>query len=386
VNRFWARIGELLRPHAGMLALLASVALSVVGIEAIRTASPPPHPDYATQQLRWLFIAMIATVACALPSVRLVRALAWPLMLLSIALLVLVILPGVPRWLVPMINGATCWINIGFMHVQPSELARVAFILSLALFLRDRTNMRTIAGVLVPLGLMLVPMILIVKEPDLGVALVFPPTVGAMLLAAGARLRHMLALAGLGVLVAALVVLGIYLDLPESMQPLKPHQRARIAALITRAQTDPRPSLRADAYQQEKAVTLVGAGGWSGNGAARAQQIVFHNRLPEDHTDMIYPVIVNRWGFQGAVAVLALYALLFFSLVVTAATSRDSFARLACVGFAGMLAFQTFINVGMTVGLLPVTGITLPFVSYGGASLVMSFVMVGLTCNFASRR
>lgn len=381
-----ASLVKVLQPQIGWIAIAAAVVLTIIGLDAIDMTSTGSGPNHYAQQVRWALIAAAATFFCMLPSGKFVRFAAWPMMAISIVLLIIVILPGVPRSIVPMVNGATCWINLGFMQLQPSEIARVAFILVLADFLRHRIEVRTITGVLVPFGIMLVPMVLIAKEPDLGVAMVFPPTVAAILVAAGARIRHLAALAGMALLAVAFVVATVYFDVPPSLKILRPHQEARIKAMISRAQSDPRLTMRADAYQQEKAIMLVGAGGREGFEPGRAEQIVRYNRLPEDHTDMIFPVIVSRWGFNGAVAVLGLYAVIFACMLLAAGQARDGFARLAIVGFAAMLAFQTFVNIGMTVGMLPVTGITLPFVSYGGQSLVMCGVMLGLTCSLARQR
>lgn len=374
------QLHQLCRPQPVWCALLAAVALSGMGILAIGTA----QPVYAAIQLRWLVIALIVAAACTWPRPRFIAAAMGPLVAVTVGMLILVILPFMPRSMVPVRNGATCWLNLYFMMFQPSELAKIVFVLSLALYLRYRSSYRTLRGLLVPFALMFAPVILILKEPDLGTALIFAPALFVMLVAAGARLVHLGALVGLAVLAVAANVLVIY-TLPDSLQVLKPHQRQRIVAMISRTQGDDRYA-RDIGYQQDKAMTLAGSGGLYGYGAGRSRTIVHFNRLPEDHNDMIFAVIMNRWGLVGGLATIGLYLMLVGSLLLVAARTKDPFARLSVVGFAGLIFSQAGINMGMTLGLLPVTGITLPFVSYGGSSLATTYGMIGLALNFASRR
>jgi len=374
-----AQFKQLRRPGPVWWALLAAVALSGIGVMAIGTASPV----HASIQVRWLVISLIVAALCVVPHPRLIVRASPALVGLTLALLVVVILPMMPRSIVPVRNGATCWINLRLMMFQPSELAKIMFVLALALYLRYRDSYRTLRGLLVPFGLMFVPVLLILKEPDLGTALIFVPALFVMLVAAGARLAHMASLVGL-VLLAMVVNVAIIYTLPDSMQVLKPHQRQRIVAMVERVRGDD-AHVQDIGYQQDKAMTLVGSGGVYGYGAGRSDTIVRFNRLPEAHNDMVFAVIVNRWGLLGGAVTLGLYLVLVGSFLWVAGGTKDPFARLATVGFAGLLFSQAAINVGMTIGMLPVTGITLPFVSYGGSSLATTYAMVGLVINFASR-
>jgi cell division protein FtsW (lipid II flippase) len=260
----------------------------------------------------------------------------------------------------------------------------VFFVLSLARYLRFRENHRTLPGLLVPFGITLVPAMLILKQPDLGVALVFGPTLLVMLIAAGAKLWHLGAFIGLGVLAIALNI-GLVLYGPESMQILKPHQQDRIRSVISLAQDDDR-MVQDEAYQQDKSITLIAAGGVTGYGAEAASTVIGFNRLPERHNDMIFAVVVNRWGLLGAWAMLGMYLLLVMAMLAVAGRSKDPLARLTCVGFAAMILTPATINIGMCLGLMPITGITLPFVSYGGSSLLFSFAIIGLVMNFAATK
>lgn len=371
---------HLLRPHPGWFGLIAALGLTTLGIVAIGTVSD----YYAAKQARWLVIALGVMLLFMLPHPRWLGRMSYAGMAGCVALLVLVILPGVPRGLVPPIKGATSWINLGFMNFQPSEAAKVFFVLALAWFLRYRENHRALMGLLLPFLIMFLPVGLMLKQPDLGSALLFAPTLFAVLVAAGAKLRHLGALLGLAVFAVGLN-LAVVLYAPPNLQLLKPHQQARIRSMVALASGDTRYNLTS-AFQQNKAMTVLGAGGVTGYGAAQSAVIVGFNKLPEDHNDMIFPVIVNRWGLLGGLVTMGLYVVMLLSFLAVAARSKDPFARLSCVGFASMIFTQATINIGMTVGLLPITGITLPFVSYGGSSLLFSFAMLGLVMNFGARR
>ena len=376
----WITLRRLARPNVGWAALLAAMGLSAMGIMAIATAAP----RYAAVQARWLVIALVAAGLCALPSPRVVGRLAYLFMGLILVALVVVLIPVMPRWIVPVRNGARCWINLQFMMFQPSELAKVLYVLSMAWYLRYGGSWRTVWGLCKVFVLLLIPLSLILLEPDLGSALLFPPTLFAMLVAAGARLTHLGALVGMALLAVVVNIATVFV-LPDSMQVLKPHQRQRIVALVSQIQGDTRYE-NDIGYQQAKAMTLVGSGGLRGYGAERSRTIVRYNKLPEDHNDMIFAVIVNRWGWLGGMATLGLYLLMVYSMFAVAMVTKNAFTQISAVGFAGLIFSQAMINIGITLGLLPVTGITLPFVSYGGSSLVAMFAVIGLMVNFASWR
>ncbi len=224
------------------------------------------------------------------------------------------------------------------------------------------------------LGLTFLPMSLILVEPDLGSALLFLPTLFAMLIAAGAKLRHL----------ALIIILGA--SMAPAMYPLlKSHQKDRINAMLAQVTGDKRYD-DSTGFQQARAMTLVGAGRLTGSGRNKSAALVSHNRLPEDHNDMIFAVICTRWGVLGAVATWGLFGLLCGGGLLIASQCKDPFGRLLPVGIVSVLFAQMTINTGMTIGVIPITGMTLPFVSYGGSSLVSAWVMVGLLLNIAMRR
>ncbi|MCH2160757.1 MAG: FtsW/RodA/SpoVE family cell cycle protein [Phycisphaerales bacterium] len=368
-------IGRIRWATPAWIVVLAALALSILGILAIGTT----EPGFARRQVMFLPIAIFAACIVAVPDYRLLRRLVLPLAILTMLLLVFVLIPLVPNWLVRPYNGARRWINLGVMDFQPSELAKVVWVLAMATWFRVRPNLRTVRGFVLPFLATAIPMGLIVIEPDLGTALLFIPTLLAMLLVAGARLQHL----GIVLLAGALLAGAVMFTPVKGL--LKPHQQDRISALLAQIEGDDR--YRDDiGFQGDRAMTIAGAGGLSGLGAKRTATLVRFNALPEDHNDMIFAVITCRWGAVGAMGTWALYLVLAVGGFLTAALSRDLFGRLLATGLVAILFVQMLINTGMTIGLLPITGMTLPFVSSGGSSLVMTWLMIGLVLNVGLRR
>jgi cell division protein FtsW (lipid II flippase) len=178
---------------------------------------------------------------------------------------------------------------------------------------------------------------------------------------------------------------AIIFHLPENMQILREHQRNRITSMISLTKQETR-NVKSTGFQQYTAMNLIGAGGITGYSSKDSATLVDLNGLPEGHNDMVFAIIVNRWGLLGALTVLGLYFLMLSAMLLVAARSKDPFVRLTTVGFVGLIGAQITVNIGMNIGLLPIIGITLPFISYGGSSLVASFIMIGMVLNFASRR
>lgn len=356
--------------NPALLTVVAAAVLTVLGVAAIETT----EPALSRRQLAFAAAGIVAGAIAAVPSPRATRSVAWPLYLFTIFLLVVVLLPFMPEWLVHARKGSRRWINLGLVDFQPSELAKLAYVLVLALWLRATEHHRRLVGLLPPFVLTLAPLALILIEPDLGTSLLFIPTLLAMLLAAGARKRHIGAIVAMGLLVA-----------PASYPVLEPHQRDRIDALVAQVRGDERYA-QDIGFQGARAMTLAGAGGWTGVGREHAEALVHFNRLPEEHNDMIFAVIVCRWGVLGGMVTWSMYLLAAAGGVLTALVARDPFSRLVAVGLTTLLLTQAIINTGMNVGLLPITGMTLPFVSYGGSSLVSLWIMVGVLYGVALRR
>jgi cell division protein FtsW (lipid II flippase) len=352
----------------------AAIALSLLGIAAIGTVPRPGETDYALQHGVHFAIGLLAAVVVAAPNYRWAQRLSYPLLILALLMLVFVLLPFVPDTIVHPRNGARRWINVVVADVQPSELAKIAYVLGLANYLRFRTSYRTLGGLLLPLVLTMIPMALILVEPDLGTAMLFLPVLFVMLTAAGAKLRHLV------------LVIVIGLSAAPMMYPLlRPHQKARIHALYYQFIGDDRHE-QDIGFQGDRAQTLVGAGGIRGNGRGHAAELISFNRLPEVHNDMIFAVICCRWGILGAITTWTLFGAFVLGGFLIAARCKDPFGRLVAVGLVATVFAQMAINTGMTLGLTPITGMTLPFVSSGGSSLIASWMMVGLLLNIGMRR
>lgn len=368
---------RLLWLNVAWLCVAAALAASLIGIFAVATVSPPPlqpDADLMREQIVHLGVGVVAALILIIPRPIWIQRASYLLLALAVVLLIFVLLPGVPDSIVRPRNGARAWINVGFTNFQPSELAKIAYVLALANYLRTRRNYRTFLGLLIPLVLTFIPLGLILKEPDLGTALVFLPTFFAVAVAAGAKLKHII----------IILVLGMAM-VPLTYPLLKPYQKDRIEAMIAQLRGDDRHA-NDIGYQADRAMTLAAAGGLFGAGGDHARDLIRYNSLPEAHNDMIFAVICCRWGLLGALTLWLAYFLFTIGGVLTAAMTKDPFGRLVAVGVVAMLFTQMAINTGMVVGLLPITGITLPFVSHGGTSLVVTWMMVGLLLNIAMRR
>lgn len=360
------------------LTLFASLGLALVGVHAIdlgATAKPVGFlAPMALKQAVYVGLGLVACVVMTLPRYRFLGAISWGLYAIIIASLVFLLLPFVPTWLVRPRNGARGWIDLGPFDLQPSELAKIAWTLTIAWYLRFRANHRTLRGLLPPAIITGVPVALITLEPDLGTAALFIPALFAILVAAGAKLKHL-----------ALIVTIAAMAAPAAYPLLLPHQKARIIGMILQAKGD----VSADQDINMQSVTaqrLVGAGQEAGVGASRTRTLVHFNALPERENDMVFAVVANRFGFLGGLTLIGLYVAWIVGAIWTAALCREPFGRLVPVGLAAFVSVQAFINIGMNLGLLPIIGITLPFVSQGGSSEITMWVMTGLILSIAARR
>lgn len=307
---------------------------------------------------------------------------------------------------VPLVRGSRRWIRLGGVQIQPAELMKIGYILALAWYLRYRKNYRSLPGLAGPFILTLIPMALIKMQPDLGMTLIMLPVLFAMLFAAGARLRH-LGIIGLAA-VAALPLFWMNMEMyqrlrvtavllqspafrawidrhPQLWQRLGPPQvrRSAEAARLWQLEADEWETRRG--YQLVRSKAALGSGGPLGQGWGRGT-FVQYDFLPDRHNDFIFAVVGHQFGLVGSVAVLLCYAVIVLTAAEIATLTNDPFGKLLAVGIGAMLATQVLTNVAMTVGLGPITGLTLPFVSFGGSSLVTSFVLVGLLINIAQRR
>lgn len=342
--------------------------LCAVSLLALDLASP----ERADKQRLWLLIGSGVVFLALLPSYNLLGRLAIAFYGLTLLLLVAVFFaPEVQythRWFVLPIGGP------GGTQLQPSELAKISFIMLLAWYLKYAKNVDTLEGLLLPFALAIVPAGLILVEPDLGTALLFPLVLYAMLLAAGARMRHLMVIA----LVAVLAMPGAY-------PFLRPYQQERIRSLALTVMGHADEAHRSGpGYQAYQSQLAISSGGLTGQGAAGARAI--SQMLPEAYTDFIYAVVGAAWGLLGCGLVILLYLGLFGAAMEIAASTRDLYGRLLVVGLACTLLFQATMNLLMTVHIMPVVGVALPFVSYGGSSLLTSLLAAGLLLNVSIRR
>ncbi|MBI2825724.1 MAG: rod shape-determining protein RodA [Planctomycetia bacterium] len=321
---------------------------------------------FLRQQIVWSLVAAAAAWLITWPSYRLISRYSFAAFAGAIALLIAV-------YFFPTVHGTHRWIRVGGFGLQPSEFAKIAFVLALARYLMHRENYRRFRGLLMPLALAFVPVILILREPDLGQSLVFLPVLFGMLYAAGARKTDLVAVAMCGLL-----------TLPVLWTQMSGEQKSRVTALFEQTQPGEAPS--DDAYHLHQAKQVMALGGKWGSflgGEPVDEPAVYH--LPEDHTDFIFTVLVERFGWLGALVILALVTVLVGRALAIGEATREPFGRLVAVGLATLFGVQAFINTSMTVGLLPITGLSLPLVSYGGSGLLAHGLAIGLLVNIALR-
>jgi cell division protein FtsW (lipid II flippase) len=291
-------------------------------------------------------------------------------------------------------NGAYCWINLGSFSIQPSELCKLAYIIALAWYLRYRSNYRRFRSLIGPFALTLLPMALILVEPDLGTVMLMMPVLFTMLFMAGARGKHLV-----------LIILLAALASPFLWSVMRPYQRSRVSAVLLqnkwiRDKAEEVPAFggilvggkfvarrwqSSGGYQLDRSKYAVASGGLAGQGFGRGPFIKY-NLLTYRQNDFIFSVIAHQGGFLVCLALLGLYVILAFCGLEIAADNIDPFARLLAVGIVAMIIVEVLVNVGGTLGLMPITGLTLPFVSYGGSSLLVNLMAVGLLNNVGRSR
>lgn len=364
--------------NAGWIVLAASLALSLIGLYAIDLAeahTPEVSPSGTTiRQAIFLAIGLVSAGVISVPHYRLLRFVAWPAYIGCVLLLIFLLIPFVPESIVTPRNGARGWINLGFVDFQPAEVTKIAYVLTVAGYLRYRQGHTKLQGLIAPGLIAAVPVGLITLQPDLGTASLFVPSLFAMLLAAGARLRHL-----------TMIVLIATAAAPASWPLLREHQKRRFIAIVQQIRGSDEGAQDIN-FQSFTAQRLVGAGRLTGNPDASTRSLVYYNRLPEAHNDMVFAVICLRFGLVGGAAVLMLYLVWAIAALATAWACRDPFGRVMIVGLTAFVGVQALINIGMTVGLVPIIGVTLPFVSYGGSSMLTSWLMAGLVLNVGLRR
>jgi cell division protein FtsW (lipid II flippase) len=388
-----------------ILAMLALIVMGIVSIDICEDVCLKlQERSLVVRQAAFAAVALAGFVAMTvIPYERIGRA-SYVLIGLTVLVLVSVL------FMKPDTQGTHRWIDLRVLKIQPSEFAKLTYILVVAWYLRYRDNYRRLSGLVVPFLLTVVPMALVFVEPDLGTSLLFLPTLYFMLFMAGAKIRHLL---GIVVVGTALMLLPVPTQLKPEMKPDEIANRKQLAyAVVTMRgkeyavsavpfslmggyqvsrivgwmRQDDEKLAKKEAFQLQTSKVLVGCGLWTG--LAKGDDTFYYllPTLPEAHTDFIFSVIGGRWGLLGGVGMLVLYAVIFLFGLEIATRTYDPFGRLLAIGVVGLLFSQLLINVSMTIGLLPVTGMTLPLISYGGSSLVANCAALGLLINVGQRR
>ena len=359
--------------HIDPLLIMAALGLTGVGMVMIYSATffrlEQQDIDtlfYVNRQMISLGVGILGMVVVTMFDYRAYRGFSPVVYGGSLLLLVFVLVAGTE------INGSKAWLVIGAFQFQPSELAKVGLIVMLAaLFNERREESLGLRALVEALAVSAVPMGLILLQPDFGTFLVFVAIVFGVLLMARVRVRYMVALAFLGIAAFAFVL---------TSGALEDYQVARLTSFVNPEGADPKY-----VYNVNQAQIAIGSGQLFGKGLFEGTQTKLAY-VPENQTDFIFTVVGEETGFAGAAAVLGLFVLLLWRAIRIAAMSRDAFGTLIAGGVIAVFAFQVFINVGMAIGIMPVTGLPLPFVSYGGTSLIGSYLMIGLLLNIHMRR
>lgn len=358
-------LGERLK-NADWILLGLGIALAFIGVSAVQTAADG-RIDYGAIQTRWAVIGVaVCLLMLAVPYRRVVQ---WRYLWYvgGVLLLLLVLVAGRGK-------SAGRWIEVGSFRMQPSEIMKLVLVVTLAGYIRYGRGHRTFRGLAVPFALTLIPFMLIMKQPDLGTALLLLPVLFVMLYVAGANRMH------LGLVASAGVVAGLVFFFTPGV--LNEYQKNRVRAFLLQGSNDT-ALVRSHNHQIEQSKMVVGTGSFWGSGTGEETRSALRF-LPERHSDFIFPVVIHAYGLAGATLLFMLY-LLFIGLILrTALKVREPSGRLLAVGVASLFACQMVINLGMTLGLLPIVGMPLPFLSYGGSSMLVSFMALGLVLNVGS--
>ncbi len=339
-------------------ALLIAVGLVMAYTNSVESGSSPLEAGTTfTRGLMWAGIATVAFLVSAAFDYRWLKTFAWLVYGLQIGLLVLTLAIG------EGVGGSARWVNVGPLTFQFSELAKILMIIVLAYYLAGREGKLDSPGSILGACVLVVPpWVLVMVQPDLGTSLVFAAILAGMLWMSGASLKWLAVLAA-GV-VAMVPIAWTYV--------LRDYQKERLTSFL-----NPNPDVTGAGYQLYQSHIAVGSGGWVGKGLTNGTQAQ-GDFLPVQTTDFVFSVLAEELGFVGALVMFTLFVLLMWRILVAGWRSRDPFGMLFASGVASMLVFQLFVNVGMVIGIMPITGIPLPFVTHGGASLVSIAIGLGL--------
>jgi rod shape determining protein RodA len=353
---------------ANWLLLALALALTGLGVSTISVAAEGHETAWAWLQLRWAVVGLAATfLVIAVPYRRIVQA-RYVLYGFGILGLLLVLARGSGK-------SAGRWLEVGAFRFQPSEFMKIVLVVVLAGYVRYEQRYKTFRGLATPFALTLVPVALVMKQPDLGTALLLVPILFVLLFAAGARLSHLSAVACCGVL----AILTMY-AIPGLLHDYQKRRVESFLGLGGDSRLEHKMRATQD-HQLGQGLMAMAAGGLTGASSEDGGAEEATAYLPERHTDFVFPVFAAAHGFLGVTGLFALYFAFLAVLLATATKVREPSGRMLVVGVFTLFAAQGIVNLGMTVGLLPVVGVTLPFFSYGGSSLLTSYLALGLVLN-----
>jgi rod shape determining protein RodA len=347
-----------------LLATLGLVAGSLIALNGATENDVTGEPNYYVyRQAAYAGVGLILMYAVSRIDYSRLRELRYPVYGVLLGLLVMVLaIAGVTR-------GTRAWIELPFFNFQPSEVGKVLLVVALSGFLVDRMRRmgRDTTARIMLLGLL--PTMLVIAEPDLGSALVYVAGTMALLFVAGAPWRHFAALGALFALAVTIVLVAAPM---AGVQVLEPYQVDRLTSFL-----HPSDDPGEEGYQLQQALTAIGSGEKTGRGVEDATQTSL-NFLPEHHTDFVFAVIGETYGFAGCALILSLYALLIWRGLHILTVAKNLYGALIAGGITVMLLFQLFVNIGMNVGIMPITGVTAPLLSFGGSSMLATFLALGL--------
>ena len=346
--------------------LATALTLALVGIATIFSATLTQGPYHYQRQFYWLLVGIIFMVAVLIFDYSLLERFAYFIYGASIITLVAVLVVGEKG------GGAQRWLSLGFISFQPSEFAKVAFTIALAKHLSSKEVHHPGLGpkeLIVPALLLLVPFLLVVKEPDLGTSLIFVLIFITMVLMVKVRFWTIVG--------SALAFASL---LPFAFLSLKDYQKARLLSFL-----DPAKDPLGSGYHVLQSKIAIGSGGILGRGFTKGTQgsLMF---LPEHHTDFVFPVLAEEWGFAGSFLLLVLFLVLLLRAIEITGSAKDRFGFLLSMGITSMIFWHLVTNMGMAMGLLPVVGVPLPFLSYGGSFLLTIMISIGILLNIGMRR
>lgn len=341
--------------------LAAALLLSIVSVTEIYSATMAQGAaNYSLRQLAWVAVGIISLfIVSAIDYHHISEHIPW-LYVLGLGALMYTILLG------HRVSGSKSWIWLGSLAFQPSEFIKMIVVVALARYLSELRNKKymTLAQIFKATGIVVVPMGLILLQPDLGTAMTYLPVIAVGLFVRGIRPIALVSL-----------VLGFVLVLPVSWLVLKPYQKERILTFV-----DPERDPLGKGYQVTQSKIAIGSGGLLGKGVFKGSQNTL-GFLPTRHTDFIFSVVGEELGFVGVIATLGLLSLIIFRSIYNAQTARDSLGLFIVMGVVGIFFFHLIVNVGMVIGFMPTTGIPLPFLSYGGSSVLTAYVALGLVLS-----